>query len=149
MKIGFLVNPIAGMGGRVGLKGTDGVVEEALERGAEPIAQGRAQEAIQRYVELIKNQSAIDLKRIQKVEWFTCSGKMGEEILASTGLDKLNNHSLNVVFEPQNQEITNVEDTIQACNKFISEGIDLLVFCGGDGTARDIYSVLNKTVPIL
>lgn len=149
MKIGFLVNPIAGMGGRVGLKGTDGVVEEALERGAEPIAQERASEAIQRYVELIKNQSAIDLKRIQKVEWFTCSDKMGEDILTSTGLDKLTDHTLTVVFELQNRDTTSAEDTKQACNKFTSEEIDLLVFCGGDGTARDIYSVLKETVPIL
>lgn len=38
MRIGFLINPIAGMGGRVGLKGTDGVADEAVRRGAEPVA---------------------------------------------------------------------------------------------------------------
>ncbi|HDD59934.1 MAG TPA: N-acetylglucosamine-1-phosphate uridyltransferase, partial [Euryarchaeota archaeon] len=45
-KIGFLLNPYAGMGGRVGLKGTDGVVEEAIKRGATPVSPGRAKEAI-------------------------------------------------------------------------------------------------------
>ncbi len=42
MRVGFIVNPIAGMGGRVGLKGTDGVVDEAIRRGAKPVSPERA-----------------------------------------------------------------------------------------------------------
>ena len=42
LRIGFLINPVAGMGGSVGLKGTDGKVDEARLRGAKPRAQERA-----------------------------------------------------------------------------------------------------------
>ncbi|MUV61912.1 N-acetylglucosamine-1-phosphate uridyltransferase, partial [Halobacterium sp. CBA1126] len=44
--VGVVVNPIAGMGGRVGLKGTDGNVEAARERGAEQRAPERARDAL-------------------------------------------------------------------------------------------------------
>ncbi|MEM2346930.1 MAG: hypothetical protein QW267_01410, partial [Sulfolobales archaeon] len=41
--IGFLVNPVAGMGGSVGLKGTDGdLYMEAVRRGGKPVAPHRA-----------------------------------------------------------------------------------------------------------
>ncbi|HYS71094.1 MAG TPA: ATP-NAD kinase, partial [Thermoplasmata archaeon] len=45
-RVGFLVNPIAGMGGRVGLKGTDGVSDEAARRGAAPVAPAKAAEML-------------------------------------------------------------------------------------------------------
>jgi predicted polyphosphate/ATP-dependent NAD kinase len=80
-KIGFLVNPISGMGGRVGLKGTDGVLEEAVKLGAKPVASKKAEETLREYLnEYSKNDN---------VQWFTCSGEMGDEELKKAGVTKV------------------------------------------------------------
>jgi len=123
-RIGFLVNPIAGMGGRVGLKGTDGVAEEAARRGAVPVAGGRAEEAmegVERYAEIM-----------------TCSSVMGEDYLE---------RNFEVVYSTS--ERTSADDTRNACREFIKRDVDAIIFCGGDGTARDVLSVVGKRVPIL
>ncbi|HUV98301.1 MAG TPA: ATP-NAD kinase, partial [Candidatus Paceibacterota bacterium] len=52
LKFGFMVNPIAGMGGKVGLKGTDGVLAEAVKRGAKPVAPGRGTDFLRKLKEL-------------------------------------------------------------------------------------------------
>ena len=59
MKIGFIVNPIAGMGGKVGLKGTDGVSKKAVAMGAEPIAPARAVDFLKKLKELHVKQKEI------------------------------------------------------------------------------------------
>lgn len=128
MKIGFLINPIAGMGGSVGLKGTDGLVDEAVELGAQPVATERARKCM---VELTINALFI-----------TCSGAMGEEALTSS------QRSYEVAYSFAGHRSTS-EDTKKACTRFLEEGIDLLVFCGGDGTARDVYSVVERKIPII
>ena len=76
-RIGFIVNPIAGMGGSVGLKGTDGVLAEAIRRGAEPHAVDRAGITLG------------NLKQKTGLLFFTCSGSMGEDVLKKTGHAKL------------------------------------------------------------
>lgn len=126
MKIGFLINPIAGMGGSVGLKGTDGLADEAVKLGAQPIAADRARKCM---AEL--NINALIL---------TCSEAMGEDALSSP-------QSSEVVYSYEGHS-TNT-DTKNACQRFLEEGIELLVFCGGDGTARDIYSIVERKVPII
>ncbi|MFW9792742.1 MAG: ATP-NAD kinase family protein [Candidatus Thorarchaeota archaeon] len=126
MIIGLLVNPIAGMGGRVGLKGTDGVVDEAIKRGATPVAPGRALEfleALESVLQLIKNVNGIHI--------ITCPGKMGEDVVQEAGL----RHELADV-EIENS--TDAEDTRECVLALYEKGVRLLVFVGGDGTARDI-----------
>jgi predicted polyphosphate/ATP-dependent NAD kinase len=126
MNIGLLVNPIAGMGGRVGLKGTDGVVEEAIKRGASPVAPGRALEFLSALESVI---SSSKLK--EELTIITCPGKMGEDVVQEAGLK----HKV-VKIDIENS--TDAEDTKDCVLSLYEAEVRLLVFVGGDGTARDI-----------
>ncbi|MCJ7571367.1 MAG: ATP-NAD kinase family protein [Candidatus Thermoplasmatota archaeon] len=134
-KIGFLVNPIAGMGGKVGLKGTDGVSDKAKSLGAKPVAPSKAFETLE---EFLSNYSQRD-----DIEWFTCSTLMGYDELLKAGVKKIQ-----VVYS-SNKDNTSSDDTKNACEKLLKEDVELILFCGGDGTARDIYSVVGDNIPIL
>ena len=130
--IGFLVNPVAGMGGSVGLKGTDGLVAEAIRKGAVPRAGVRAQTAIE------------CLARIHGIRFVTCSGDMGENVLRKSGIAP---EMFEVVY--QSPQESTAEDTKKAAALFAGKNVALILFCGGDGTARDILDSVKKTVPIL
>ncbi|MCW4044613.1 MAG: ATP-NAD kinase family protein [Candidatus Bathyarchaeota archaeon] len=130
--LGFIVNPVAGMGGAVGLKGTDGktVLDRAVELGAKPIAPARA-EAFLSALYPAKN----------SVHLFTGSGSMGE--------DEANNCGFACIAVGKRKKETFAEDTQEAAKKMVEHGVDLLVFCGGDGTARDIMKAIGSSVPVL
>ncbi|MCJ2531458.1 MAG: ATP-NAD kinase family protein [Candidatus Thermoplasmatota archaeon] len=134
-RVGFLVNPIAGMGGRVGLKGTDGVLVEALALGAEPVASRRATEALASFA----NTAAF-----RDVEWLTCGSPMGEGELTGLFGDSLRRETVHLP-----SKSTTAEDTRKAARALEERGIDILLFCGGDGTARDLLDVLDERVPLL
>lgn len=136
-RIGFVVNPIAGMGGKVGLKGTDGVLEEARSKGAEPVAAGRGATAIKAFVDLAAARA--ENGRPLFVSWLTCGGEMGELSLLGAGVPK---EDIEVVYTPAAGAETTAGDTRAACEAFVAKGVDLVVFVGGDGTARDVFSVL-------
>jgi predicted polyphosphate/ATP-dependent NAD kinase len=127
--VGFLINPIAGMGGAVGLKGTDGQVAEALRRGADPHACDRAVQTL-------------TLLRDADVAWYTCAAPMGEDVLRDAGIT-----AYTILYRPGDP--TTAADTKAACRAFLDAGVDLIVFCSGDGTARDVYDVAGCEVPIL
>ncbi len=127
--IGFLVNPIAGMGGAVGLKGTDGQLAEAVRRGAVPHACDRAVQTL-------------SLLRDDDISFVTCAGAMGEDVLLRAGIS-----GYTVLYRPCNS--TTAADTKAACRAFLDAGVDLILFCGGDGTARDVYDAARQEVPIL
>ena len=140
-RIGVVVNPIAGMGGRVGLKGTDGKVAEAIERGAEPRAPGRAVDAL---VALRERAAGLG----EEVEILAWGGRMGEEESREAGFDPT------VVGGPESDEVgeTTGEDTREAVRAFAEEGVELVLFVGGDGTAVDVaetLSVLDTATPML
>ncbi len=129
-RIGFLINPVAGMGGSVGLKGTDGNADEARRRGALPRAQDRAAVTLQL---LAKNPDLFFL---------TCSGEMGESALRACGVSQFQ-----VAYQYEGS--STAENTKKAVAAFLREGVDLVLFCGGDGTARDVFEVTQRTVPVL
>jgi predicted polyphosphate/ATP-dependent NAD kinase len=135
VKIGFLVNPIAGMGGRVGLKGTDDVLDKAVKLGAHPIAWQKAEDMLHEFSKFPQNHP--------DVVWVTCDGDMGNNELEAVGIK-----NKQVVYSPSGTT-TSVDDTKNACKKFLDLSPDLLVFCGGDGTARDIFTIIDKKIPLL
>lgn len=127
MKLGIIVNPIAGMGGRVGLKGTDGVVREAIARGAEPVAPKRAIEFLQKLKENMGE---------TPMEVLTCPGIMGEEEAEIASLPVQ-------VLPMEIGEETTAEDTRIAVKLMVEARVDLIVFVGGDGTAKDIFDAMQ------
>jgi len=124
--VGVVVNPIAGMGGRVGLKGTDGKVDEARERGAEPRAPERAVAALSALREYG-----------DEIELLAWDDPMGAAQACEAGFDP------EVLGAPDGSE-TCGEDTRRAVRALLDHGVDLVLFVGGDGTAVDVASVLTK-----
>jgi predicted polyphosphate/ATP-dependent NAD kinase len=129
-RVGFLINPVAGMGGAVGLKGTDGNVEKARHLGASPQAGNRAHIALA----LLAKKSGMC--------FLTCSGQMGEEALVRAGI-----LDFQVVYHCHDE--SSAIDTRKAAGVFKNAGVDLVLFCGGDGTARDIFDAVGRDLPIL
>jgi predicted polyphosphate/ATP-dependent NAD kinase len=128
MKLGFIVNPIAGMGGRVGLKGTDGVLEEAIARGAKPVAPKRAAEFLEKLKESMTAKS---------IEILTCPGIMGEEEAEAAYLPVQ-------VLSMTCDEETTAEDTKTAVKMMTRAKVNLIVFVGGDGTAKDVFDAMQE-----
>jgi predicted polyphosphate/ATP-dependent NAD kinase len=132
-KLGFIVNPVAGIGGRVGLKGSDGeeILEKALQLGAVPTSPARAIQALKR-IALIRD--IIDI--------VTCSREMGENEARECGFGP------RVIYAAANER-TSSADTVKAAEEMAESRVALLLFAGGDGTARDIYQAVNQSVPVL
>ena len=133
LRLGLVVNPMAGIGGPAGLKGSDdrALVDEALEQGAEKRAAARVVRCLERLMELSPN----------AVHLVTADGVMGQEYAEAASIPA------QVVYGPG--ESTSAEDTRNAVTALIGAGIDLLLFVGGDGTARDVCAVIEDRVPVL
>jgi predicted polyphosphate/ATP-dependent NAD kinase len=131
-RLGLIVNPVAGIGGRVGLKGSDGaeIQKKALELGAVPQSLNRAIRALER------------LKLVDGLEVITYPGEMGEEAVRACGFEPT------VIGSIQPGETT-PEDTLKAAREMLRLGVNLLLFAGGDGTARDIYNAVGERLPVL
>ncbi|WP_136588870.1 ATP-NAD kinase family protein [Salinigranum halophilum] len=127
MRIGVVVNPIAGLGGRVGLKGTDGKVAEARARGAEPRAPDRARRALDELA-----------ARTPEATVLTWGGSMGADAVRAAGFEPT------VLGAPAGEETT-ARDTRCAVEAFCDADVDLVLFVGGDGTAADVAAALSGT----
>jgi len=128
--IGLIVNPVAGMGGSVGLKGTDGGMhKQALALGATPVAPQRAREALAR------------IRCHDAIAWLVAPGAMGAEHVA--GLDIAYRAVGEIGAE------TTAEDTRRIAQLMLDAGAELLVFAGGDGTARDVYDAVGQHIPVV
>lgn len=132
--VGLIVNPIAGMGGSVGLKGTDGdeVLRRARELGAVPHAVSRAAAAMQ-----VLARADVDLRLL------TCAGDMGEASALAAGM------VAEIVYRAASPGTTSGADTHRAARAMLDARIDLLIFAGGDGTARDVVEVVGESVPVV
>lgn len=131
MKIGVVINPLAGIGGSVALKGSDGeeIVQQALARGATPQAQVRAKEALEKV-------TAWSTAAKSNTTFFTAANDMGEAVLRSLGIDCM------VIYSAG--EKTSAVDTKNAVLEFVNKQVDLIIFAGGDGTARDVLDALSN-----
>lgn len=129
-KIGLIANPIAGMGGSVGLKGTDGdIFKKAIEMGATPITPKRVKDFLG------------DLKNLKNILFIVAPGKMGEDYIKNLGF------KFKVLGDID--ENTTAKDTKRIAKLMVEDDVDLLVFCGGDGTARDIFDAIKLKIPVV
>ena len=130
--LGLIINPIAGMGGKVALKGTDGekILAAARDRGAVPESAAKAERALKA---LVPYRSGLLIR--------TASGAMGETLCRKLGLP------CEVVY--QAGETTSAADTVAAAAAIRDKGAALLLFAGGDGTARNICEAVGGKFPVL
>ena len=131
-RLGLIVNPIAGMGGTVGLQGTDGgLAAEAQSLGATPVAAGRALTALSQLANSVDNLSVL-----------TCSGAMGADAVRQCGL------AASVVYRVA-YGATRADDSRGGAARIVEGRPDLLLFVGGDGTARDLLEIVGSKTPLL
>jgi len=125
-KLGLIINPIAGLGGSVALKGSDDMAMHALALGAEPKANTRAQIAL-RVLQPYKNDIRV----------YTVSGQMGEQSALALGFD------VELSYQSKDEQ-TQAHDTEQAVEALLAQQVDIILFAGGDGTARNIATAVEN-----
>lgn len=131
-KLGLIVNPVAGLGGSVALKGSDGedTAAKAIALGAEPKSNSRTKAALE---VLVPYQSNITI--------YTVNDEMGEHTAKSLGF--------NTQVVCQSSSPTTSDDTEAAARLLQQQGVDLILFAGGDGTARNICHAVEDSIPVL
>jgi predicted polyphosphate/ATP-dependent NAD kinase len=132
-RIGLIINPLAGIGGSVGLKGSDGaeIIAKAFAMGAEAQASARVRHCLDRCARVAS-----------EVCFYTFDGAMGAEVLQAAGYRyEVVGHAAGAV--------STAQDTKAAAEALVRQQIELLIFAGGDGTARDIMDVVGDRLPVI
>jgi predicted polyphosphate/ATP-dependent NAD kinase len=135
LHLGLLINPLAGLGGSLGLKGSDG--PEMRERYI-TLDEEQRQRGEQRVIRALN----ILAPEADKVRLSTWAGDMGENALSKLDLPCQ-------VYGERKEGISASADTAQAARTMKDAGVDVLLFAGGDGTARDIFDAIGNSVPVL
>jgi predicted polyphosphate/ATP-dependent NAD kinase len=139
-RLGVVINPIAGMGGRVGLHGTDGVaLLQARERGAEPVAPLRARRTLARLRSRVEG--GVEYSVENRIVVLSAGGQMGSAVLTELGWQH------HVVHRPGDQ--STADDTWRAVSAMRAADVSLVLFVGGDGTARDVVEAAGPDLPVL
>lgn len=133
-KLGMIINPLAGIGGRAGLKGSDSpqIIKQAIELGVTSEAKKRAQIALKHINSLYE----------EEIELITAPYEMGGDEARVSGFNPR-------IVGTIKRDKTTGDDTEKIAKEIKKLGIDLLLFVGGDGTARNIYNAVNNSIPVL
>ncbi|MBB5188464.1 putative polyphosphate/ATP-dependent NAD kinase [Zhongshania antarctica] len=133
-KLGLIVNPVAGAGGPLGLKGSDDL------RNSDGRAEARALRCLAHLAARAKGRLTV----------FGYSGAMSAH--TSLGVhddsDLAGLHFVSVG-RPASIAETRADDTKAAAQALLAAGVDLLLFVGGDGTARDVFAAVGSNLPAL
>lgn len=129
VRLGLLVNPDAGLGGRLGLKGSDGQADVARSRGAQDRSGPRMRAMLDHLVTISKG-------NLEGIQWYVSEGRMGTDWISPAF------SSLEIIHSSNSS--TDADDTSQLVECMIGSDIDLLVYAGGDGTTRDVVAALSE-----
>ena len=129
VRLGLLVNPDAGLGGRLGLKGSDGQAEIARSKGAQDRSGPRMRAMLDHLITISKD-------NLDGIQWYVSKGRMGTDWISPAI------SSLEVIHSSSSS--TDANDTSQLVGSMIGSDIDLLVYAGGDGTTRDVVAALSE-----
>ena len=129
VRLGLLVNPDAGLGGRLGLKGSDGQAEIARSRGAQDRSGPRMRAMLDHLITISK-------ENLDGIQWYVSKGRMGTDWISPAI------SSLEIIHSSSSS--TDAKDTSQLVGSMIGSDIDLLVYAGGDGTTRDVVAALSE-----
>jgi predicted polyphosphate/ATP-dependent NAD kinase len=134
LNIGLIINPLAGLGGSLGMKGSDG---DEMRDIAADMSENERRRSRDRAARALGRLVGVD-----GVQLLTCPGAMGEGVCAALGFEHR-------VFDPVGEASPGAEHTRHYARAMLDDGADLLVFAGGDGTARDIFDVVGENLPVL